>query len=531
MSDTDLNGAREGGPGLLRSSALVGSMTMISRVLGLLRDIVIAAFVGASANADAFFIAFKVPNFLRRLFAEGAFSQAFVPVLADYKEQGSLVAVQGLVNRVAGVLGGTLLFITSLTVLAAPLVTAIFAPGFVNQPLKYQLTSEMIRITFPYLLMISMTGFCGAILNSYGRFAVPAFTPVFLNLSLIFAATVAAPWFDEPVFALAWGVFFAGVIQLLFQLPFLYRLELVPRPFWDTRHEGVRRILKLMVPALFGVSVSQINLLLDTVLASFLPTGSVSWLYYSDRLTELPLGVFGIAVATVILPNLSAHRAADREQQFSVTLDWAVRSVLLIGVPSAAALILLAEPILITLFQYGALTPEDVDMAALSLRAYALGLVAFMLVKVLAPGYYARKDTRTPVKYGIVAMVANMVLNLAFVLPLMFYFNIGHLGLALATSVAAYINAGLLLRGLLQADVYVFQPGWGVYTMRLLAATGAMCLAVLWVTAGTQAWLGWAWQQRALEIALVVAAGLVAYLVVHLLMGTRLRHLHAPGGV
>lgn len=518
-------------PGLLRSSALVGSMTMMSRVLGLLRDIVIAAFVGASANADAFFVAFKIPNFLRRLFAEGAFSQAFVPVLADYKEEGAFAAVQALVNRVAGVLGGTLLVITAVAILAAPLVAAVFAPGFVGQPYKYQLTSEMIRITFPYLLLISMTGFCGAILNSYGRFAVPAFTPVFLNLSLIFAATVAAPWFAEPVFALAWGVFFAGVIQLLFQLPFLYRLDLVPKPIFDTRHEGVRRILKLMVPALFGVSVSQINLLLDTVLASFLPTGSVSWLYYSDRLAELPLGVFGIAIATVILPNLSAHRAADREDRFASTLDWAMRSVLLIGVPAAAALILLAEPILITLFQYGALTATDVEMAALSLRAYSLGLVAFMLVKVLAPGYYARKDTATPVKIGIIAMAANMVMNLIFVLPLMWYLGIGHLGLALATSCAAWLNAGLLLRGLLKAEVFAFQPGWLTYSGRLLAATAAMVVAVLMLGQDIESWLGWAWQRRALEIALVCAAGIAAYLAAHLLAGTRMRHLRAPGAV
>ena len=297
-----------------------------------------------------------MPNFLRRLFAEGAFSQAFVPVLADYKEQGSVAAVKALVDRVAGVLGGTLLLLTAITVMASPVVAAIFAPGFINQPEKYQLTAELIKITFPYLLLISMTGLCGAILNSYGRFAVPAFTPVFLNLSLIGAALFAAPLFEEPVYALAWGVFLAGVIQLLFQLPSLYRLDLVPRPIWDTRHQGVRRILKLMVPALFGVSVSQLNLLLDTVLASFLPTGSVSWLYYSDRLTELPLGVFGIAIATVILPSLSAHTAAARGQQFSLTLDWAVRMVLLIAVPAAVALVLLAEPILITLFQYGALT-------------------------------------------------------------------------------------------------------------------------------------------------------------------------------
>ena len=466
-------------PGLLRSSALVGSMTMISRVLGLLRDIVIAAFIGASANADAFFVAFKIPNFLRRLFAEGAFSQAFVPVLADYKEQGAHDAVQALVDRVAGVLGGTLLLLTLITVAASPIVAAIFAPGFVSQPEKFQLTADMIRITFPYLLLISMTGFCGAILNSYGRFAVPAFTPVFLNLSLIFAATVASPWFDEPVFALAWGVFFAGIIQLLFQLPSLYRLDLVPRPVFDGKDEGVRRILKLMIPALFGVSVSQINLLLDTVLASFLPTGSVSWLYYSDRLAELPLGVFGIAIATVILPNLSAHRAAAREDQFASTLDWAMRSVLLIGLPAALALILLAEPILITLFQYGALTPTDVDMASLSLRAYSLGLIAFMLIKILAPGYYARKDTATPVKIGIIAMAANMVMNLAFVLPLLWYFNVGHVGLALATSASAWLNAGLLLRGLLKQGVFTWQPGWGAYILRLFAATSAMTAAVL----------------------------------------------------
>ena len=515
-------------PGLLRASAQVGSMTMLSRVLGLVRDMVIAAFVGATANADAFFIAFRIPNFLRRLFAEGAFSQAFVPVLADYKQEGSVVLVKALVDRVAGVLGGSLLLVTSLAILAAPLVATLFAPGFIDQLLKFQLIADMIRITFPYLFLISMTGFCGAILNSYGRFAVPAFTPVFLNLSLIFAATVAAPWFEEPVFALAWGVFFAGIIQLLFQLPSLYRLELVPRPVWDTRDEGVRRILKLMVPALFGVSVSQVNLLLDTVLASFLPTGSVSWLYYSDRLTELPLGVFGIAIATVILPNLSAHRAAARVGQFSLTLDWAIRSVLLIAVPSTVALMLLARPILITLFQYGELTPKDVAMSALSLQALSLGLVAFMLVKVLAPAYYARKDTRTPVKIGILAMVVNMVLNLAFVFPLMYYWNAGHMGLALATSLAAFLNAGLLLRGLLRDGVYQIHRGWGNYTLRLVLATAGMTATLLVLGEDTTRWLAWDWHRRALELGIVCGAGAGAYLAIHALLGTRLRHLRTP---
>jgi putative peptidoglycan lipid II flippase len=507
---------------------LVGSMTMTSRVLGLLRDVVIAAFIGATANADAFFVAFKIPNFLRRLFAEGAFSQAFIPVLADYKAEGSVVAVKGLVDRVAGVLGGSLLFVTAISMLAAPLITFIFAPGFVSDPEKFRLTADMIRITFPYLLLISMTGFCGAVLNSYGRFAVPAFTPVFLNLSLIFAALVAAPWFEVPVFALAWGVLLAGVVQLLFQFPSLYRLELVPRPRWDTADEGVRRILKLMVPALFGVSVSQINLLLDTILASFLPTGSVSWLYYSDRLAELPLGIFGIAIATVILPNLSAHRAAARDGHYSATLDWALRWVLLIGVPSALALILLAEPILISLFQYGELTSSDVYMSALSLQAYSVGLVAFMAVKVLAPGFYARKDTATPVKIGILAMIANMIMNLMLSLPLMYFWNIGHVGLALATSLAAMLNAGLLLRGLLRAGFYHFQPGWGLYMVRLLVASICMVAVLLWIAPQGTVWLDWHWPRRIVELLLLCAVGVGVYFAAHRLLGTRMSHLLAP---
>ncbi|MFK7976319.1 MAG: murein biosynthesis integral membrane protein MurJ [Halioglobus sp.] len=528
MSDENLSAADNAKPSLLRSGAVVGSLTMTSRVMGLVRDIVIAHTFGAGSSSDAFFVAFKVPNFLRRLFAEGAFSQAFVPVLADYKAQGSVLAVQALINRVAGVLGGTLLFITGLAILAAPLVTSLFAPGFIDQPEKFQLTSGMIRITFPYLMLISMTGFCGAILNSYGRFAVPAFTPVLLNLCLIFAALVAAPWFDQPVFALAWGVFFAGVIQLLFQLPALYRLDLVPKPYWDTKDEGVRKILKLMVPALFGVSVAQINLLLDTVIASFLPTGSVSWLYFSDRLAELPLGVFGIAIATVILPTLSAHRNAQRTEHFSGTLDWALRCVLLLGVPAAVALIVLAEPILTTLFYYGKLTLTDIHMSSLSMRAYSLGIVAFMLVKVLAPGFYAHKDTKTPVKIGVIAMAANMVMNVLFVLPLLYIWNIGHVGLALATSLAAYLNAGLLFRGLRKAEIYRMGGGWSVFLVRLFLATVAMAITLIFLLPENALWSDWGWQRRGWEIALLCGAGALAYFVVHLLLGTRMHHLRGP---
>ena len=350
-------------------------MTMLSRVLGLVRDMVIARYFGAGAGADAFFVAFKIPNFLRRLFAEGAFAQAFVPVLSSYRQQESITEVRRLVNAVAGVLGLVLLGVTAVAMLGAPLLTAVFAPGFLDDDLKFGLASDMLRITFPYLLLVSLTAFAGSILNSYDRFAVPAFTPVLLNLAMISAAIFLSPLMETPVIALAWGVFIAGALQLFFQLPFLMQLGLMPRPKVDYRHEGVRRIMKLMVPALFGVSVSQINLLLDTVLASFLQTGSVSWLYYSDRLSELPLGVFGIAIATVILPSLSRKHAAESADQFAATLDWAVRAVLLIGLPAALALALLAEPLIATLFHYGEVTDRDVTMAAQSLRAYSAGLL------------------------------------------------------------------------------------------------------------------------------------------------------------
>ena len=318
--------------GLLRSSLLVSVMTLLSRVLGLIRDVVIANFLGASSNADCFFVAFKIPNFLRRLFAEGAFSQAFVPVLSEYRENGSKESIKLLVDRVAGALGGVLLLVTSVAVLASPIVATVFAPGFRADPAKFQLTSDMIRITFPYLFLISMTGFAGGILNTFGRYAVPAFTPVLLNVCMIVAAVHFSQYFAEPAMALAWGVLMAGAVQMVFQMPFLQRIQMLPRPRWAWEDPGVQKIITLMIPALFGVSISQINLLLDTILASFLPTGSISWLYYSDRLVELPLGVFAIAIATVVLPNLSRLKAGGNEVAFGATLDWGLRSVLLMAV-------------------------------------------------------------------------------------------------------------------------------------------------------------------------------------------------------
>jgi putative peptidoglycan lipid II flippase len=484
--------------------------------------------LGAAPNADAFFVAFKIPNFLRRLFAEGAFAQAFVPVLTETREQGSHDAVKALVNRVAGVLGGSLFVLTALAMVMAPWVALIFAPGFSRDVAKLALTADLIVWTFPYLLFISLTGFCGAILNTYGRFAVPAYTPVLLNLSLIAAAVFWAPTMPEPALGLAMGVMLAGVLQLLFQLPSLHALKLTPKPVWDTQDAGVRKILMLMVPALFGVSVSQINLLFDTVLASLLPNGSVAWLYYSDRLTELPLGVFAIAIATVILPALSALNTRAAADEFSQTLTWAVRNVLLIAVPATVALWLLAEPILTALFQYGAFTTNDVTMAAASLRAYTLGLGAFMLIKVLAPGYYARQDMKTPVKIGIVAMVSNMVLNVLFVFPLMWYFDMGHVGLALATSASAWINAALLYRGLRRGGI----PLTGVfdirYMVRLLVAVTVMAGVIYVSVPDLRDWFAADMSWRVTRLLMIVTAGAVSFAGVLALLGLRVAEIKGP---
>jgi putative peptidoglycan lipid II flippase len=508
---------------------------MLSRFMGLARDIIFARVIGAEALADVFFVAFKIPNFFRRLFAEGAFAQAFVPVLGEYREKGSQAAVKALIDRVTGTLGVSLLALTLIIVLASPLLAAIFAPKwFFDDPAKFAATAGMLRITFPYLLFISMTGVAGGILNSYDRFAVPAFTPLLLNVTLIAAALIAAPLFAEPAYALAWGVFMAGVVQLMFQLPFLHRIHMLPTPKVDWQDSGVRKILALMGPAIFGVSVSQINLLLDTMLATFLPTGSVSWLYYSDRLSELPLGVFAVAIATVILPNLSRHHAAESKQAFSETLDWALKLVLIIAVPAAAALTLLAEPILVTLFYYGdVMTARDMSMATLSLRAYALGLVAFMLIKVLAPGFFARQDMRTPVRIGVIAMVSNMVLNLLFVLPLHYYWEIGHMGLAAATSASAFLNAGLLFVFLRRNNIYAPSAGWLRFFVGLLLSVVAM-VAVLILLANqlhatqVEFWQQLLWWQRVGNIAALCSAGFIVYIGCLFITGFRLVDLRGP---
>ncbi|NYS60482.1 murein biosynthesis integral membrane protein MurJ [Vreelandella salicampi] len=505
--------------GLMGSGLIVSAMTMISRVLGLARDVVIAALLGAGNGADAFFVAFKIPNFLRRLFAEGAFNQAFVPVLSEYSTSRTRQEIRELLNATAGSLTAVLALITALAMLGAPWLVWVFAPGFGRDPEKLALTADMLQLTFPYLLLISLTAFSGSVLNTWDRFAVPAFTPVLLNLSLIGAALLLMPLFDEPAMALAWGVLIAGVAQLAFQVPFLLRLGLLPTPWPHFAHEGVKRILKLMAPALFGVSVSQINLLLDTVLASLLAAGSVSWLYYSDRLVELPLGVFGVAIGTVILPALSKRHAEQSNAHFAAMLDWAIRVVLLLGLPAALALAVLAEPLLITLFHYGAMTDHDIQMAAMSLRAYAFGLLAFMLIKVLAPGFFARQDTATPVKVGIVAMVANMVFNLLLIWPL------AHAGLALATALSAFMNAGLLGYLLRKQGVLVFQPGWGRFAWQLIGGSVVMSVGLYVLAPDWQAWLEFDLWQRVSWVAALVVLGAGVYFAWLAAFGLRLRHL------
>ena len=506
---------------LLKASGVAGSMTMFSRVLGLIRDVVIARIFGVSDAADAFFLANKIPNFLRRLFAEGAFNQAFVPVLSEYRLKKTHEEVLNLINSVAASLGGFLVLFVSCAVLAAPSIGVPIAYGFTDEPEKFALFVQMFRITFPYLLLISLAAFCSSILNSYQKFAVPAFTPALLNISLIGSSLLLAPHLRTPELALAWGVLIAGFAQLFFQIPFLWRINLLPRPNLNSSHAGLIRIKRLMVPALFGVSVTQINLLFDTFIASLLITGSVSWLYFSDRLMELPLGIFGVAIAVVILPALSRKHAESSKKEFSETLDWALRLVFLIAIPSTTGLILLSEPLLVTLFQNENFSANDVISAAGSLRAYALGLLAFMSIKVFAPGYFSRQDTQTPVRIGIIAMVLNMVMNVVFYLS-----GMAHVGLALATSIAAFVNAGLLFFGLFRKKVFSFQLGWVWYLIQLFFANLILAIFLIYYSSELSIWLNWPTGTKILQLSNLVFGGIAIYVISLFIFGLRWRHIH-----
>jgi len=516
---------------LLKSGLIVSAMTFISRVLGLIRDVVVANLMGAGAAADVFFFANKIPNFLRRLFAEGAFAQAFIPVLTEVKNQGDTQALRLFIARAAGTLGTLVTIVTLLGVVGSPVLAALFGTGwfidYVNGEAdgeKFELAALMLKITFPYLWFITLTALSGAILNTLNKFAVAAFTPVLLNIAIIFAALYLAPLFDEPAIALAWGVFIGGGVQLLFQLPFLIKAGVFVRPKWGWKDENVTKVRRLMLPALFGVSVSQINLLLDTFIASFLVTGSISWLYYSDRLLEFPLGLFGIAIATVILPSLSRHHVQQDLASFQQNMDWAVRMVCLLGIPAAAGLIMLAHPMLVVLFQRGAFSGNDALMASYSLIAYACGLLNFMLIKVLAPGFFSRQDTKTPVKYGIWAMSVNMLFNLVLAIPF------GYVGLAMATALSAAVNAGLLYWKLHTTGIFRFSSASLTFVIRVLLAAVSMCTLLYYLKPPTSMWLEWTLWHRCLQLTYLILCGAGSFITVLMLLGVRIRHLSGRFG-
>ena len=509
---------------LLKALATVSSMTLLSRILGFVRDFVIARSFGAGMATDAFFVAFRLPNLLRRMFAEGAFSQAFVPILAEYRNKRGPDDTRRLADHVATLLFLVLLAVTLLGIALTPILIYVSAPGFAADAAKFELTVELTRIAFPYILFISLVSLAGGILNTWSRFAVPAFTPVLLNLSFIGMALFAAPHFDPPVLALAWAVFLGGVLQLALQLPFLAKIGMLPRFSLSLRDEGVRRILTLMLPALLGVSVSQISLLINTIFASFLPSGSVSWLYYADRLMEFPAGLLGAALGTILLPSLSKSHADNDRGEFSALLDWGLRLTFLLTLPAALALALLAVPLLATLFNYGAFQAEDVLKTRDALVAYSVGLTGLILVKVLAPGFYARQNIRTPVKIALVTLAATQAMNAAFIVPLQ------HSGLALSIGLASCLNAGLLWRGLRRNGDYVPQPGWRVFAMRVAGALAALGL-VLWAGMGDSEryWIDAPPLQRMLHLAALVAGGGAAYFGALWLLGFRPRDFKKKG--
>lgn len=505
---------------LLRALATVSAMTLLSRVLGFVRDFVIARMFGAGMATDAFFVAFKLPNLLRRMFAEGAFSQAFVPILGEYKNQRGEADTRTLVDHVCTLLSLVLFGITALGIVAAPILVWISAPGFSSDPGKFELTVTLTQITFPYILFMSLVALSGGILNTWSKFALPAFTPVLLNLAFIGMALFAAPYFDPPVLALAWAVFIGGLLQLAIQIPALKKITMLPRPSLNWRaawaDPGVRRVCTLMGPALIGVSVSQISLLINTIFASFLKTGSVSWLYYADRLMEFPAGMLGAALGTILLPSLSRLHASGNTDEYSKLLDWGLRLTLLLAAPAALALAILAVPLISTLFFHGAFTANDVFQTRSALIAYAIGLTGLIMIKVLAPGFYARQNVRTPVRIALISLGMTQLMNLAFVGWL------EHAGLALSIGLAACLNAVLLYFGLRKQGIYTPEAGWTKFLVKLFIALCTMG-GMLWFASGPEtSWLNLSLTDRLLHLAWLVPAGVISYFATLGLLGFRL---------
>ncbi len=502
---------------LLKAAASVSGMTLLSRITGFVRDALLAIVFGAGVAMDAFVVAFRIPNLLRRLFAEGAFSQAFVPVLGEHRSRHGEAETREFARRVLGLLAAALFLATVVGVVAAPLVVYLSAWGFAADADKFALTVTMLRICFPYILFISLVSFAAGLLNTYGRFKAPAFTPVLLNLSFIAFALLAAPHFERPIVALAWAVFAGGVAQLLFQFPFLKRIGMLAWPRWSPGDVAVRRVLALMAPAALGVSVAQVSLIINTQIASFLGDGAVSWLYFADRLMEFPSALLGVALGTVILPALVRHHAADDPAAYSRLLDWGLRVSLLLALPAALGLAMLAVPLVATLFWHGEFLRHDVVMTRHALIAYAVGLAGIIAVKILAPGFYARQNIRTPVKVAIVTLAVTQLLNLAFVPWLR------HAGLALAISLGACFNAGWLWFLMRRSGDYRPEPGWGAFLFKIAVALYLMGGA-LWYGMGSESsWFELAAGPRALKLGLVIAGGAITYFAALASMGMRPR--------
>ncbi|XRA81300.1 murein biosynthesis integral membrane protein MurJ [Pseudomonas putida] len=502
---------------LLKSLAAVSSITMISRVLGFVRDTILARIFGAGVATDAFFIAFKLPNLLRRIFAEGAFSQAFVPILAEYKTQQGEEATRTFIAYVSGLLTLVLALVTAIGILAAPWVVWATAPGFVDSTEKYALTTDLLRVTFPYIFLISLSSLAGAILNTWNRFSVPAFTPTLLNVAMIAFAVLLTPYFNPPIMALAWGVLAGGLAQLLYQLP-LKKIGMLVLPRLNLKDAGVWRVLKQMLPAILGVSVSQISLIINTIFASFLVAGSVSWMYYADRLMELPSGVLGVALGTILLPTLAKTYANKDREEYSRILDWGLRLCFLLVLPCTLALAILAEPLTVALFQYGKFSAFDAAMTQRALIAYSVGLLAIILIKVLAPGFYAQQNIRTPVKIAVFTLVCTQLFNLALVGPL------AHAGLALAISLGACLNAGLLFWKLRSQQLFEPQPGWAVFLLKLVLAVTLMSAVLLAGMHYMPAWEQGIMLERFLRLGALILAGVVTYFGCLYLCGFRPRH-------
>ncbi|RZG68304.1 murein biosynthesis integral membrane protein MurJ [Acinetobacter bouvetii] len=509
---------------LWRSTVIVSAMTMLSRILGLVRDIVLLNVFGAGKDFDTFVVAFRIPNFFRRLFAEGAFSQAFIPVLTEYKTGRTHAEVQILISRVFGCLTTFMSALTFVAMVAAPAIIYIYAPGFHDDPEKFALATDMFRLTIPYLLFMSLTAFASSILNSYGSFTSPAFSPVLLNLAMIAGAVWLTPYMAEPIMALGWAVLIAGILQLAVQIPELWNKKLLIPPKVDFKHEGVERIMKLMLPALFGVSVTQINLLLNTIWASFMQDGSVSWLYSAERMTELPLGLIGVAIGTVILPSLSARHAEQDQAKFRGMIDWAARVIMLVGIPASIALFMLSTPIIQALFQRGEFTLEDTQMTALALQCMSAGVISFMLIKVFAPGFYAQQDTKTPVRVGLMAVAANAILNVVFIgFFKLIDWHAEHMALALASSGSALVNAGMLYFYLHKRNIFRFGAHWKKLALQFALANIAMIATLwyglTWYNGEVSQWI------RVAEVIGLCVVGIAAYGIALIASGFRPRHL------